>query len=225
MIYTIGPSYMDVNRIWVGTDDGVIPTTADGGVHWNDVTPPQMTACWKVFIIDAGRFDPLTAYAAVNTLRLDDMNPHIFRTHDGGKTWTEIVDGIPGGAPVSVVREDPKRKGLLFAGSETQVYVSFDDGDHWQSLRLNMAGVVGARSGDQGRRPGRRHARPRDLDPRRHHAAAADRRDDGRRRRDVSCSSRSRRCACAGTRTPTRRGRPTSRPRRIRPTARSSTTT
>ena len=89
--------------------------------------------------IDPGRFDPLTAYAAVNTLRLDDMNPHIYRTHDGGKTWKEIVNGIPGGAPVSVVREDPKRKGLLFAGSETQVYVSFDDGDHWQSLRLNMA--------------------------------------------------------------------------------------
>ena len=93
----------------------------------------------KVFTIDPGRFDPLTAYAAVNTLRLDDMNPHIYRTHDGGKTWKEIVNGIPGGAPVSVVREDPKRKGLLFAGSETQVYVSFDDGDHWQSLRLNMA--------------------------------------------------------------------------------------
>src|SRR5206468_5680123 len=91
------------------------------------------------FIIDPGRFDPLTAYAAVNTLRLDDMNPHIYRTHDGGKTWKEIVNGIPGGAPVSVVREDPRRKGLLFAGSETQVYVSFDDGDRWQSLRLNMA--------------------------------------------------------------------------------------
>jgi len=92
-----------------------------------------------VFTIDPGRFDALTAYAAVNTLRLDDMNPHIYRTHDGGKTWKEIVNGIPPGAPVSVVREDPKQKGLLFAGSETQVYVSFDDGDHWQSLRLNMA--------------------------------------------------------------------------------------
>jgi hypothetical protein len=98
-----------------------------------------MASYWKVFIIDPGRFDPLTAYAAVNTLRIDDMNPHIFRTHDGGKTWKEIVNGIPGGAAVSVVREDPKKKGLLFAGSETQVYVSFDDGDHWQSLRLNMA--------------------------------------------------------------------------------------
>jgi photosystem II stability/assembly factor-like uncharacterized protein len=139
VIYTIGPSYRDINRIWIGTDDGVIATTADGGLHWTDVTPKALTEFMKVFIIDPGRFDPLTAYAAVNTLRLDDMNPHIYRTHDGGKTWTEIVNGIPGGAPVSVVREDPKRKGLLFAGSETGVYVSFDDGDHWQSLRLNMA--------------------------------------------------------------------------------------
>jgi photosystem II stability/assembly factor-like uncharacterized protein len=139
VIYTIGPSYTDINRIWVGTDDGVIQTTPDGGVTWKDVTPKQMGPYWKVFIIDAGRFDALTAYAAVNTLRVDDMNPHIFRTHDGGATWTEIVNGIPGGAPVSVVREDPKRKGLLFAGSETQVYFSVDDGDHWQSLRLNMA--------------------------------------------------------------------------------------
>jgi len=139
VIYTIGPSYRDVNRIWIGTDDGVIQATADGGLHWTNVTPKEIGAYWKVFTIDPGRFDALTAYAAVNTLRLDDMNPHIFRTHDGGKTWKEIVNGIPGGAPVSVVREDPKRKGLLFAGSETQVYVSFDDGDQWQSLRLNMA--------------------------------------------------------------------------------------
>src|SRR5262249_34851294 len=113
VIYTIGPSYQDVNRIWIGTDDGVIATTADGGANWTNVTPPQVTEFMKVFIIDPGRFDPLTAYAAVNTLRIDDMNPHIYRTHDGGKTWTEIVNGIPGGAPVSpvsVVREDPKQK-------------------------------------------------------------------------------------------------------------------
>jgi photosystem II stability/assembly factor-like uncharacterized protein len=138
VIYTIGPSYKDINRIWIGTDDGVIATTTDGGAHWANVTPPAITDFMKVFTIDAGRFDAQTAYAAVNTLRLDDMNPYIFRTHDGGQTWTKIVNGIPGGAPVSVVREDPKRKGLLYAGSETQVYVSFDDGDHWQSLRLNM---------------------------------------------------------------------------------------
>ena len=139
VIYTIGPSYRDINRIWVGTDDGLIQTTADGGLHWTDVTPPQVTPFMKVFMIDAGRFDALTAYAAVNTLRIDDMRPHIYRTHDGGRTWKEIVAGLPGGAPVSVVREDPQRKGLLFAGTETQVYVSFDDGDDWQSLRLNMA--------------------------------------------------------------------------------------
>jgi photosystem II stability/assembly factor-like uncharacterized protein len=139
VIYTIGPSYKDVNRIWVGTDDGVIATTADGGLHWTDVTPKQLGSYWKVFMIEPGRFDPLTAYAAINTLRIDDQNPHLFRTHDGGKTWTEIVGGIPGGAAVSAIREDVRKKGLLFAGSETQVYVSLDDGDHWESLRLNMA--------------------------------------------------------------------------------------
>ena len=138
VIYTVAPSPLDINRIWAGTDDGLIQATADGGLHWKDVTPPQVVPWAKVSIIDAGHFDALTAYAAVNTLRLDDMRPHIWRTHDGGKTWTEIVSGIPAGAPVNVVREDPKSKGLLFAGTEREVYVSFDDGDHWQSLRLNM---------------------------------------------------------------------------------------
>jgi photosystem II stability/assembly factor-like uncharacterized protein len=139
VIYTIGPSYKDLNTIWVGTDDGVIAVTRDGGLHWTDVTPKAIGSYWKVFMMEPGRFDPLTAYAAVNTLRLDDQNPHIFRTHDGGTTWTEIVNGIPGGAAVSAIREDVRKKGLLFAGSETNVYVSFDDGDHWESLRLNMA--------------------------------------------------------------------------------------
>src|SRR5207244_1716497 len=92
----------------------------------------------KVSIVDASHSDPLGAYAAINTFRLDDLRPHIYRTRDGGKTWTHITNGIPDGAIVNTVREDSKRKGLLFAGSETQVYVSFDDGDHWQSLRLNM---------------------------------------------------------------------------------------
>ena len=88
--------------------------------------------------MEASHFDPSTAYAAINTFRLDDLRPHILRTRDGGKSWTEVVDGIPAGGIVNVVREDPKTKGLLFAGSETQVWVSFDDGDHWQSLRRNM---------------------------------------------------------------------------------------
>lgn len=138
VIYALGLSPLDVNRLWAGTDDGLIWTTADGGAHWSNVTPPELKPWWKVFNMDAGHFDAQTAYAAVNTMRLDDMRPHLFRTHDGGKSWTEIDNGIPDGAATSAIREDPKRKGLLYAGSETQVYVSFDDGDHWQSLRLNM---------------------------------------------------------------------------------------
>jgi photosystem II stability/assembly factor-like uncharacterized protein len=138
VIYTIAPSYQDVNRVWVGTDDGLIHVTADGGGTWSDITPPEVGPWAKVSIIDAGRFDPLTAYAAVNTLRLDDLRPHIFRTHDGGRTWSEIVKGIPEGETVNAVREDPKRRGLLFAATERTVYFSLDDGGNWQSLRLNM---------------------------------------------------------------------------------------
>jgi len=139
VIYTVAPSYQDINRIWVGTDDGLIHVTADSGATWKDVTPPGVGPWAKVSVMDAGRFDPLTAYAAINTLRLDDLRPHILRTRDGGNTWTEIVKGIPHGETVNAVREDPKRKGLLFAGTERAVYVSFDDGANWQSLRLNMA--------------------------------------------------------------------------------------
>ena len=138
VIYALGLSPLDGNRMWAGTDDGLIWTTEDAGAHWTNVTPPALKPFWKVFNMDAGHFDAQTAYAAVNTMRLDDMRPHLFRTHDGGKSWTEIDNGIPDGAATSAIREDPKRKGLLYAGSETQVYVSFDDGDHWQSLRLNM---------------------------------------------------------------------------------------
>jgi photosystem II stability/assembly factor-like uncharacterized protein len=138
VIYSLGLSALDANRLWAGTDDGLIWTTSDAGAHWNNVTPPDLKPFWKVFNMDAGHFDAQTAYAAVNTLRLDDMRPHLFRTHDGGKTWTQINNGIPDGAATSTIREDPKRKGLLYAGTETQVYVSFDDGGNWQSLRLNM---------------------------------------------------------------------------------------
>ncbi|MVM37416.1 glycoside hydrolase [Spirosoma sp. HMF3257] len=137
VIYTIAPSFKDVNTIWIGTDDGFIQVTRDGGKNWKNVTPHGVGSWSKVSIMDAGHFDVNTAYAAVNRIRCDDMHPHIYRTHDGGKTWKEIVTGLPND-PINTVREDPVRKGLLFAGSETAVYVSFDDGDHWQSLRLNM---------------------------------------------------------------------------------------
>ena len=91
--------------------------------------------------MDAGHFDTKTAYAAANTLRLDDMNPHFWRTHDGGKTWTEINNGIAPGAVANSIREDPRKKGLLYAATDTQVWVSFDDGDNWHSLRLNMPAI------------------------------------------------------------------------------------
>lgn len=137
VIYTVAPSYKDINTIWCGTDDGLIQLTRDGGKTWKNVTPSEITAWSKVSIIDAGHFDVNTAYAAINRIRCDDPHPHIYKTHDGGKTWTEIVNGLPDD-PINVVREDSQRKGLLFAGSETAVYISFDDGAHWQSLRLNM---------------------------------------------------------------------------------------
>ena len=104
VIYALGLSPINIERIWAGTDDGLLWTTTDGGAHWNNVPPPAMKPFWKVFNMDAGHFDTQTAYAAINTLRLDDMRPHLFRTHDGGKTWTEINNGIPDGAATSTIR-------------------------------------------------------------------------------------------------------------------------
>jgi photosystem II stability/assembly factor-like uncharacterized protein len=138
VIYTVAPSPFDVNRIWCGTDDGLIHLTTDGGKTWNNVTPPGVSAWQKISLMDAGHFDANTAYATLNTLRLDDLRPHIFKTHDAGKTWAEIVNGIPSGQIVNAIREDPVRKGLLFAAAEKGVYLSFDDGENWESLRLNM---------------------------------------------------------------------------------------
>ena len=137
VIYTIAPSHQDVNVIWVGTDDGLIHITRDAGKSWKNVTPAELTPWSKVSLMDASHFDTNTAYAAINRFRLDDLHPHIYRTHDSGATWQEIVKGLPDD-PINVVREDPVRKGLLFAGSERAVYVSFDDGDNWRPLRLNM---------------------------------------------------------------------------------------
>ncbi len=140
-ITALAPSPLDVNVLWAGTGDGLIHVTMDGGKKWTNVTPPAMKPWTRIFNIDAGHFDKLTAYAAANTLRLDDMNPHLWRTHDGGKTWTEINNGIAGGYPSNSIREDPRKKGLLYAATDTQVWVSFDDGDHWHSLRLDMPAI------------------------------------------------------------------------------------
>jgi hypothetical protein len=141
VVYALAPSPLNENLIWAGTDDGLIWVTRDGGSHWDNVTPPQLKPWWRVFSLEASHFDPKVAYAAINTMWLDDMRPHLFRTADGGKHWTEIDNGITADAATNVIREDPERKGLLFAGTETQAWVSFDNGDHWQSLRLNMPAV------------------------------------------------------------------------------------
>ena len=157
VIYAVAPSQQDTNTIWVGSDDGLLHITRDGGKNWTNITPasapggqevsaggeasagkPVVTDWSKVSQLDAGHFDNNTCYAAINRIRLDDQRPHILRTHDGGKSWQEITAGIPENEPINTVREDPLQKGLLYAGSENAVYVSFDDGDHWQSLRLNM---------------------------------------------------------------------------------------
>jgi photosystem II stability/assembly factor-like uncharacterized protein len=137
VVYALGPSPLDVNVLWAGTDDGLIHLTRDGGKNWNNVTPPALKPWSKVSQLDASHFDDRSAYAAINSIRIDDLKPHILRTHDNGASWTEIVRGLPDG-PINVVREDPVRKGLLFAGSELAVFVSFNDGDDWQPLRLNM---------------------------------------------------------------------------------------
>ncbi|BAU52152.1 WD40/YVTN/BNR-like repeat-containing protein [Mucilaginibacter gotjawali] len=137
VIYTVAPSHKNINTIWIGTDDGLIQLTNDGGKTWKNITPEEITSWNKVSLIDAGHFDDLTAYAAINKIKLDDMNPYIYKTHDGGKTWKKIVNGLPRD-PVNAVREDPDCKGLLFAGTERAVYVSFNDGELWQPLKLNM---------------------------------------------------------------------------------------
>ena len=138
VIYAIAPSPKDVNLIWAGTDDGLIHVTRDGGNHWQNVTPAELTPWSKVSQLEASHFDPLVAYAAINRFRLDDLAPHIFRTRDGGKIWDQITSGIPGNAVVNSVREDPKRKGLLYAGTEIGVFVSLNDGGLWQPLQMNL---------------------------------------------------------------------------------------
>ncbi|HET7434646.1 MAG TPA: hypothetical protein VFN10_08045 [Thermoanaerobaculia bacterium] len=138
VIYAIAPSRTADRDLWVGTDDGQLWRSRDEGEHWQNITPATLTAWSKVGIIETSHYDSETAYAAIDRHRLDDFRPYILRTRDGGKTWQSIVSGIPNGSFVNVVREDPLRKGLLYAGTERGMYMSFDDGEHWQSLQLNL---------------------------------------------------------------------------------------
>jgi hypothetical protein len=138
VVYTIAPSPLHANLVWAGTDDGYVWVTRDDSRTWHNVTPPALTAWSKVGTIEAGHFDTGTAYAAIDRHRIDDYRPYIYRTMDGGTNWTAIANGIPDGSFVNVVREDPQRRGLLYAGTERGVYVSFDDGALWQPLQLNL---------------------------------------------------------------------------------------
>ncbi|MDE3114315.1 MAG: hypothetical protein KGL26_01830 [Pseudomonadota bacterium] len=138
VIYTISPSPKNPALIWVGTDDGLVWKTIDGGKHWANVTPPELTAWSKIGGIELSHFDPFVAYLAIDRHRLDDDAPYIYRTADGGKNWVRINNGIAQDAFVNVVREDPVRRGLLYAGTEKGMYVSFDNGAHWQPLQQNL---------------------------------------------------------------------------------------
>ena len=138
VVYTIAPSPVQAPVIWVGTDDGLVHVTTDHGANWQDVTPPGVTSWSRVTTMEASHFDAASAYASVDRHQLQDFTPYIYRTRDSGKTWQRTVNGLPADGYVHVIREDPVRKGLLFAGTERGVFVSFDDGDRWQSLQVNL---------------------------------------------------------------------------------------
>jgi photosystem II stability/assembly factor-like uncharacterized protein len=138
VISAVAPSSVDSRVIWAGTDDGLVHVTSDGGAVWRNVTPPQLAPWTSIASIEASRFDPNSAYAAVNTEEQDDPRPHLYRTKDRGETWEEITRGLPVRGSVNAIREDAFRRGLLFTATTDTVHVSFDDGVLWQSLRLNL---------------------------------------------------------------------------------------
>ncbi len=215
-ITALSPSPRDVRVLWAGTDDGVVQVTMDGGAKWTNVTPPSVKPWERIFNLDAGHFDTQTAYVAANSLRIDDLNPHFFRTHDGGKTWTEInTRGSGRAAVVNSIPRGSAQEGtsLLYGASDTQGWVSFDDGDHWQSLRLNMPAVsvrdieIKDDSTCMCADPRRGNARARlpglldDVTPLRQCCRKR------RRRPRRSCTNQSLRLGCAGPRTARRPGR------------------
>jgi photosystem II stability/assembly factor-like uncharacterized protein len=137
-IFTVMESPVARDLIWVGTDDGLVHVTRDGGKHWEKVTPPGVPEWSQINSIDASSHDAGTAYVAATAYKLDDFHPYLFKTTDYGKTWKKIVDGIPAGHFTRVIREDPNRRGLLVAGTEFGLYISFDDGENWKPFQLNI---------------------------------------------------------------------------------------
>ncbi|MFL5487945.1 MAG: WD40/YVTN/BNR-like repeat-containing protein [Gemmatimonadaceae bacterium] len=138
VVYTIAPSPLRAELLWIGTDDGLIQVTRDGGANWQNVTPSAITPWGRVTTMEASHFDVGTAYASVDRHQLQDFDPYIYRTRNAGRSWERITKGLPPGVYVHVVKEDPSRRGLLVAGTERGAHVSFDDGDNWQPLQLNM---------------------------------------------------------------------------------------
>jgi hypothetical protein len=138
VIYALGASPLDRGTLWAGTDDGLVWVSKDGGAQWSNVTPPALVPWSKVTQIEASHFDADSAYVSVSRMRIDDLHAYLYRSRDRGKTWQSIATGLPQDAPVNAVREDPQRKGLLFAATESAVWVSRDDGEHWDSLQLNL---------------------------------------------------------------------------------------
>ena len=138
VVYTIAPSPIRAGQIWAGTDNGFIRLTTDEGKTWDNVTPAGLPGWSMISLIEASHFDAASAYAAVDRHQVDDFRPYVYRTHDSGKTWRNVVAGIPENAYVHAVREDLERRGLLYAGTELGVFFSFDDGEHWQPLQLNL---------------------------------------------------------------------------------------
>jgi photosystem II stability/assembly factor-like uncharacterized protein len=136
-IYSVAASFQTTDTIWAGTDDGFLWITRNHGKDWKNISPPQLTPWSKITQITASHFDDNTAYISVSRFRINDLRPYIYRTRDGGATWQSISAGLPD-SPVDTVREDPVRKDLLFAGTETAVWMSLDAGDHWQSLQYNL---------------------------------------------------------------------------------------
>jgi photosystem II stability/assembly factor-like uncharacterized protein len=137
-IFSIAPSRHDENTIWTGSDDGLVYVTRDAGKHWTDVTPPGIGQYNRVSMVEASPNDPAAAYVAAKRYQMDDRAPYIFKTHDYGKSWTRITDGIRADDFAQTVREDPRRAGLLYAGTEHGIYISWDDGAHWRAISLNL---------------------------------------------------------------------------------------
>jgi len=140
-VFALAESFHNPNILWVGTDDGLVSVTRNGGKNWEEITPKDLPEWSLISMIEPSTFDSATAYIAVDRHELDDFKPYIYKTENYGRSWKKITNGLPDSTFIRVVRQDPKREGLLYAGAETGVFVSFDDGANWQSLQLNLAVV------------------------------------------------------------------------------------